>query len=224
MLNRRHPRGGHSSAPPRPSEPTSMSNIAAIRSVGSSLADYLGHAYRASIFPAGITRPNCTFAVVSSGELQSQDDPGSQAVQVLIYLYRISIDGHLRNAGRQGAPDLQPVPLPVNLHYLFTFWSTSADSEHLALAWTIRQLHLTPVLDASILGREADWGADEFVHLVPAELSNGDMMRIWDALRPDYRLSIAYDARVVRIHPDQAADAGPVVASRFNHAVPEARA
>jgi hypothetical protein len=201
-----------------------MPNIAAIRSVGSSLADYLDHAYRASLFPPGVTRPNCTFSVVSSGQMQTQDDPSNQAVQVLIYLYRVSIDGHLRNAGRPGAPDVQPVALPVNLHYLFTFWSTSADSEHLVLAWTLRQLHLTPLLDASILGREADWGADEFVHIVAADLSNEDMMRVWDALRPDYRLSIAYDARVVRLHPDQVVEAGPVVASRFQQAVPAARA
>jgi hypothetical protein len=200
-----------------------MPNIAAIRSVGSSLVDYLDSAYRASVFPAGIARPNCTFAVVSSGQMQTQEDPSNQAVQVLVYLYRVSIDGHLRNAGRQGSPAAQPVPLPVNLHYLFTFWSTSADSEHLVLAWTIRQLHLTPLLDPSILGSEADWGADEVVHLVPADLSNEDMMRVWDALRPDYRLSIAYDARVVRIDPDHFHEAAPVIATRLNYDVPRAR-
>jgi hypothetical protein len=199
-----------------------MPNIAAIRSVGSSLADYLNNAYRAAIFPAGITRPNCTFTVVSSGQIQTQEDPSNQAVQALIFLYQVSMDAHLRNAGRQATPDMQPVPLSVDLHYLFTFWSTSADSEHLALAWTIRQLHLTPLLDASILSRDADWGADEIVHLIPAELSNEDMMRVWDALRPDYRLSVAYIARVVRIDPDEIAEARPVVASRFNYAVPAA--
>jgi hypothetical protein len=197
-----------------------MPNIAAIRSVGNSLADYLNNAYRAAAFPAGVTRPNCTFSVVSSGQIQTQEDPSNQAVQALIFLYQVSIDAHLRNAGRQATPDMQPVPLSLDLHYLFTFWSTSADSEHLALAWTIRQLHLTPLLDASILSRDANWGADEIVHLIPAELSNEDMMRVWDALRPDYRVSIAYIARVVRIDPDEIVEARPVVASRFNQAVP----
>lgn len=197
-----------------------MANIAAIRSVGSSLAEYLNNAYRAAAFPPGVAKPNCTFTTVSSGQLQTQEDPSNQAVQALIFLYRSAIDAHLRNAGRQLTPDMQPVPLSVDLHYLISFWSTSADAEHLALAWTMRQLHTTPLLDATILSADARWEPDEIVHLIPAELSNEDMMRIWDALRPDFRLSVAYIARVVRIDPDEIAETRPVVASRFNYAVP----
>ena len=197
-----------------------MANIAAIRSVGRSLAEYLGNAYRDAAFPDGITKPGCTFMVVSSGAMQTQDDPSSQAVQVLLYLYRANIDAHLRNSGRVATPDMRPVPLSLELHYLFSFWSLSAESEHLALAWTMRQLHTTPLLDGTILSADAGWGADEGVQVIPAELSNEDMMRIWDALRPDYHLSVAYLARVVRIDPDVVNDVLPVVATRLRYAVP----
>jgi hypothetical protein len=47
-------------------------------------------------------------------------------------------------------------------------------------------------------------------------------MRIWDALEPDYRLSLSYIARVVRIDPDETIEGREVVATRFNVAVPEA--
>ena len=47
-----------------------------------------------------------------------------------------------------------------------------------------------------------------------ADLSLEDILRIWDALGPKYRLSIAYIARVVRIDRPLTAP-GPVVATRF---------
>jgi hypothetical protein len=197
-----------------------MANLAAIRSVGSSLAEYLNNAYRDAAFPTGVAKPSCTFTVVSSGALQTQEEPSNQAVQVVIFLYRASIDSHLRNAGRLAAPDMRPLPLSLDLHYLFSFWSLSAENEYLALAWTMRQLHLTPLLDGSVLSSDARWGVEESVHLTPAELTTEEMMRIWDALRPDYHLSIAYLARVVRIDPDEVDEAGPVVATRLQYRAP----
>lgn len=197
-----------------------MANIAAIRSVAGSLAQYLNHGYQQAAFPPGLTKPACQFNVVSSGSLQTLDEPSNQAVEANIYLYRVSVDSHLRNAGRVAHPDMTRVPLSVELHLLLSFWSLSAENEHLALAWTMRQLHLTPLLDATVLSGDARWGPEETVHLIPAELSNEDMMRIWDALRPDYHLSLAYIARVVRIDPDQIEEAGPVVATRFTYATP----
>jgi hypothetical protein len=58
------------------------------------------------------------------------------------------------------------------------------------------------------------------VQLIPEELSTSDMMRIWDTLQPKYRLSLGYVARVVRIDPAEIPEQPPVVATRFNYAVP----
>jgi hypothetical protein len=197
-----------------------MANIAAIRSVGTSLANYLERSYRAAVFPQNVTKPNCTFNVVSSGRIQEEDDPNEGAASVLIFLYHVSMDSHLRNSGRLSAPDMAPVPLSIALHYLFTFWSNSADNECLVLAWTMLQLQTNSLLDATILSEEARWSAEDMVQLIPEELSNEDMMRIWETLRPGYRLSLGYVARVVRIEPDEVAEHPPVVSSRFNYAVP----
>jgi hypothetical protein len=197
-----------------------MANIAAIRSVGTSLAAYLDRSYRAAAFPPNVSKPACTFQVVSSGRMQEEDDAGEGAANVFIFLYHVGIDPYLRNSGRVAAPEIQPAPLSITLHYLFTFWSKSAEIEHLVLAWTMLELQATPLLDATVLSGEADWSAEEMVQLIPEELSNEDMMRIWDTLHPDYRLSVGYVARVVRIARTQEPDRPPVVASRFNYAVP----
>jgi hypothetical protein len=194
-----------------------MANAAAIRSVGASLANYLQRSYDAVTFPG---KPGCTFSVVSSGAIQVAADPHNAETEVRIFLYHVSIDPHLRNSGRLIAPDMMPPPLSVALHYLFTFWSNSADSEHLVLGWTMLQLQTTPLLDATILSAEARWTAEEVVQLIPEELSTADMMRIWDTLKPEYRLSLGYVARVVRIEPEEEREQGPVIASRFEYAVP----
>jgi hypothetical protein len=132
----------------------------------------------------------------------------------------VSVDPHLRNSGRLMAPDMVSPPLSVALHYLFTFWSNSAENEHLVLGWTMLHLQSTPLLDATILSSEARWTAEEVVQLIPEELSTADMMRIWDTLEPKYRLSVGYVARVVRIDPGEIPEQAPVVATRFNYAVP----
>jgi hypothetical protein len=201
-----------------------MANIAAIRSVGVSLAAYLTNAYREMEFPVNVTKPDCSFAVTTIGGVRAQDvQVGETTVQVLIFLYRASMNHHLRNAGRLTDPGMHPVPLSVDLHYLMSFWAQSAENEQLALAWTMRQLHATPVLDASSLGREAGWAAEDFIQLIPEEITTEEMMRIWDTLEPNYRLSLSYIARVVRIDPDEVREQRQVVATRFQYAVPTSR-
>jgi hypothetical protein len=198
-----------------------MANIAAIRSVGSSLAAYLTNAYRDTVFPASVTKPDCTFSLASIGGIRAQDVPASDtSVRVLILLYRASMNQHLRNVGRTTDPRMRPVPLSVDLHYLVSFWAKSGENEQLVLAWTMRQLHDVPVLDGSILSREAAWTADDLIQLIPEEIETEEMMRIWDTLEPNYRLSLSYIARVVRIDPDEQHDERPVVATRFHYVGP----
>ena len=201
-----------------------MANLRAIDSLIQSLARWLKNTYdtarRMSNAGGGgqTFLPDFAFEAVSSSELSREDFPNDAAVgadRVSIYLYRVSIDPHLRTAGRLRMPEMHPVPLSLHLHLLFSLWSVTASNDHLVLAWLMRQLHLNPVLDAAALNADAAWGPDEVVHLIPSELSNEDMMRLWDALTPSYRLSVSYIARVVRIDPDQTDDIGPVVATRL---------
>ena len=123
-------------------------------------------------------------------------------------------------AARSGAGPT--FPLGLELHYLVTAWAANAAREHEALAWVMRELYRHPVLDRSVLAPIDVWRAEEAVHLVPTELSTEDMMRIWDAIRPEYRLSVTWCARVVRFDRDALADSGqPVVATRFAFGRPE---
>jgi hypothetical protein len=185
-----------------------MTNILAIHSVGESLRAYLD-----TSFPDDIraTHP-CEFKLLASGDLVGETELDAT---LSLFLYRITVNEHARNVRRVNDPARENLPLAVDLHYLLTMWSKSAFTEHVVMAWAMRQLHQHPVFDASTLTSEAAWGAGDFVQVIPAELSTEELMRIWDALDPGYRLSVSYIARVVRIDSDPEPTFAPVVASRL---------
>jgi hypothetical protein len=186
-----------------------MADYTAIYSVGNSLANYLQHNYPPDLqraFPA-------TFQLVASAQIAEEDQTTLDKV-VSIFLHRITINENCRSATRiQDATNKQPA-LFLDLHYLITYWGTDARAEQTILAWTMLQLQSSPILDNSILSPSSTWDATENVQLVPADLSLEDILRIWDALGPKYRLSLSYIARIVRIDRGLV-PAPPVIATRF---------
>jgi hypothetical protein len=184
-----------------------MANLLAVHSVGASLVALLRNAYPEALR----ARHACEFRLLSSGELAAEAD---FATTLSLYLYRVTTNEHLRTAPRPTDPSDARPPLAVDLHYLLTIWADSALAEHVILAWAMRELHGRPVLDVASLSPEGGWGPGEVVQLIPAELSNEDMMRLWDALEPAYRLSVSYIARVVRIDHEPSPTGRPVVATR----------
>lgn len=186
-----------------------MANLRAIYSVGESLRTYLQNVYPQNLkddFP-------CAFSLLSSGELNKLTDPPTT---LSLYLYRVTMNEHLRNVGRVNRWPVEPTPLALDLHYLLTVWADNAAAEQTILAWAMRELFQHPLLDASTLSTDASWDPDDVVQVIPAELSNEEIMRVWDTLEPRYRLSISYVARVVRIDPDEVQVEPAVVAERFN--------
>ena len=189
-----------------------MANVFAIHSVGNSIVTYLRNSYPQAL--AGLDMPDCAFELVSSGELAGE--PGD-ATRITLYLYRITVNEHSRQVHAASASTARPTPLGLDLHFLMSAWAGNARDEHTILAWAIRQLHMFPILDASSLSPEAGWSPNEVIQVIPAELSTEDVMRIWDALDPPYRLSISYIARLVRLDPDTQTHARPVVTTRLEY-------
>lgn len=55
------------------------------------------------------------------------------------------------------------------------------------------------------------WGAEDSVQVMPEEMSTEDLMRLWDSLPGDYRLSAPYLIKTVRLGPDIDPAEGPPV-------------
>lgn len=187
-----------------------MANLFSINSVGESLVRFLRDTYPE---PLRTDHP-CEFRQVSSAELAEADD---METAVTLYLYRVAVDEHTRNIAPPNRAHDRPMPLSVALYFLVIVWADDALAEQTLTAWVMSQLNQHPILDQSNLSAAGGWAREDVVHFLPFELSNEDLMRIWDALTPSYRLSIPYVARVVRIDPEEA-DAGlPVVATRLRY-------
>jgi hypothetical protein len=187
-----------------------MANYNAIHSVGNSLRLFLQNRYPASLK----AEHDVTFELLSSAQLGAETEP----VDVLgLYLYRVTVNEHLRNTPRPNDPSDARPPLSLDLHYLVSAWVGDAMGEHRIIAWAMQQLYQNPVLDVATLSPEAGWDPGDVVQVIPAELSTEDLMRVWDALDPSYRLSVSYIARMVRIGIEQPAAGRPAVAVRHRY-------
>lgn len=176
-----------------------MANVRAFQAVGEALRVYLSTSYAqtslATEFP-------CSFQVLSTGQLANFDDPSDAAVACTLFLYRVTLSEQLRNAFQPGRTVAPVVPaLPVELHWMLSVWSNAAAAEQIVFAWAMHQLSRQPLLDASTL-IGAEYGQSDVVHVLPEELPIEDVMRIWDAVEPSYRLSATYVARVIRLDLD----------------------
>lgn len=199
-----------------------MANIKSIHSVCNSIVQFLHNAYEATPAPYG--PPNttlqdeypCSFRVLASSELKAGTDFGTT---VSLYLYRVTLNEHLRTQPA-GIGRGSTASLAVDLHFLLTFWSESAAAEQSLCAWAMSQLHQHPIMDLSSLTEEGGWGSDEVVQITQESLSTEELMRIWDALAPDYHLSVPYVARVVRIDSQPVSAGRPVVATRYQYEEP----
>ena len=187
-----------------------MATYVAIRSLGNSLVQFLNLSYQKDKDLA--KAHEMTFRLVSSGELA--DETTDLDGVATLYLYRVTVNDQLRNTRSVKTPD-GALPLPLNLHYLLTVWSKSAETEHTVLGWAMRHLHEHSILGASSLNPDAGWAPNEVIHLIPEELSTEEMLRLWDALEPSFRLSCSYVARVVVLESETVVGRTPVVATHF---------
>ena len=198
-----------------------MAQIGAVHAVGQSIVRQLAGAHglerttQAALPPLRRTLPACRFEQVSGAQLEGDFAPAENLVT--FYLFRLGIDRTQRAAADPRAPgDPKARPLCLDLHYLITAWATESADEQNLLSWTMLELQRSALLDRARLVPHDLWAADEAVQIAPSEMTHENMMRIWDALRPAYRLSVSYIARTVRIETGLREAARPVVAARYD--------
>jgi hypothetical protein len=190
-----------------------MANYRAISAVGKAISTFLDLSFRADTSISAGTQVQ--FRVISSQDLATEDSqPFDKTLS--LFLHRITVDEQVRPHARLLDVPGKKAVLSLDLHYLVTYWGSSADDEQTVLGWVMQTLQSNPILDSSLIDGQSQWGADETLQVVPANLSLEDIMRIWDAIAPKFRLSIAYTARPVRLDVADA-DGAPVIATRISY-------
>jgi hypothetical protein len=192
-----------------------MADYTAVFAVGDSLVNFLTSSYLLAQAALKLPTP-CTFELVSSTQIATEETETLDR-KVTLFLHRITSNEQFRCTSLLNDTTTKQPVLFLDLHYLITYWGKEAQAEQKLLAWTMQQLQSYPILDKSILTTDAQWETTETVQLIPADLSLEDILRIWDALGPKYRLSVSYIARVVRIDRALATTGLPVVATRFKY-------
>lgn len=123
---------------------------------------------------------------------------------VSLFLYRVFPNGTQRTPPGRFTPDGRRLPtmLPLDMHMLLTVWGREASLQHTIAGWMMRVFEDHPIFPAGLLNavNPGVFRPDETVELLLTELTNEDMLRIWDTLVQNvYQLSVPYVARVVRI-------------------------
>jgi|LakMenE27Jul10ns_1017307.scaffolds.fasta_scaffold00028_8 hypothetical protein len=191
-----------------------MATVSAINDLGSTIIANLRNRYALMESPL---MEDCQFKLIGSGELTKSEPSflSGSKVTLSLFLYRLTVNEHVRQASHLPSRVLQRSPLALDLHFLMTAWAQKPEDEQKILTWAMQQMHERPLLDMGSL-MSSGWQADESVHILPTDLSMEDLMRLWEALTPSFRLSVAYVARVVRVDPAEVAEPSlPVVATRF---------
>jgi len=190
-----------------------MANYRAIAATSTALRGLIRDHYPRAEFGAGLD--------IQLYQTRDFEEPMQDGFS--IYLYRVSVNGAMRNLTLRRSPDgrrFRP-SLPLDLHYMITPWAQDIERQHRMLGWVMRMFDDTSVLSAGHLNHylaETDtFQPNEGLEIICDPLSLNDYLTLWDRLRPRLPASATYALRMVLIDSEvQVSDAGPVQTRRLD--------
>jgi hypothetical protein len=159
-------------------------------------------------------------AVGASARLHDLSTPVPSSPPVLtIFLYEAGEDTASRNRPdrrRLIAPnrvEIERAPMALMLKYLITPWSGDAATDHRILGRAMQALYDNAIIaDAQLQGGLAAEQKPLKVTITP--LSMDERIKVWYAVQRTYRLSSAYEVRVVDLDSTRTSIANPVLEYR----------
>jgi hypothetical protein len=180
-----------------------MADFAAIASVGKSLERFLNSCFTDPTVPA-LVPGSTTRAILARTEDFSDNTGGRLTLPCLsIFLYRIDANKTMRAAWSAIGSQDGRGHLPLDLHYMLTPWATDPEFEHRIIGRTMQCLETTPHLSGPLLTPGGQWAPGEGIQVLLEEVPTEWVMRTFDSLPTDFKLSVPYVARVTRIDSRQ---------------------
>ncbi len=185
-----------------------MANFASFSAVGLSLERFLTASFLAD--------PPVSGSTTRARLVRTEDfDPKNLGLTpkpfLSLFAYRVDFNKAVRASWAAIGHQDGRGHLPVDLHFLLTPWANDADSELRIVGRAMQALDATPILAGPLLLPHGDFGPGESVQLVLEDVSTEAVMRTFDSLPTDYKLSVPYIARVVRLDARTAAPSPPVL-------------
>lgn len=173
-----------------------MASYAAIRDVGKSLERALTAWFR-EVRPLGPTKQ--AKAHLARTEDFENKGAGIGVHTISVFLYRVDLNKVMRSAWSQVGHVDGRGHLALDLHFLLTPWGENAQDEHALLGAAMEFLEQTPIFTGPLLSGGSTWAPGEAIQFVLGEMTTEEVMRTFDSLPTEYRLSVPYLARVVRL-------------------------
>ena len=184
-----------------------MAGFAGIAATGKSIERLLNAAFAEEEPVPGKKTRAVLVRTADFEETNAATNIGSPALSV--FLYRVDSNKVMRAAWSAVGSLDGAAHFAVDLHFLLTPWADNAEFEQRILGKAIQCLETTPQLSGPLLHPSADWAANETVQVVSEDIPPEAMLRAFDSLPTDYRLSVSYVARVVRIDGREATPTPP---------------
>lgn len=185
-----------------------MADYASIAAVGRSIERLLNASFEQDE-PVENRQTRAVLVRTSDFEETAVDSAiGSPALS--IFLYRVDFNKTMRASWSAVGSQDGRGRLAVDLHFLLTPWADNAEFELRILGKAMQSIETTPILSGPLLHASSEWAPNESIQLVMEEISTEAVMRTFDSLPTDYRLSVPYIARVLRIDSREAVAAPPV--------------
>jgi hypothetical protein len=185
-----------------------MAGFRSIAAVGRSIEMVLNAAYAADEpVDAGPT----TALLVRTDDFPRNGGNELTPPALSILLYRVDFNKALRASWSATGHVDGRAHLPLDLHYLLTAWAENAEHEHQIIGRSMQVLEQLGALSGPLLHPAGDWLSDETVQLYLEDVATDDLMRTFDSLTLDFRLSIPYIARVVVITSEEKHPLGDVL-------------
>lgn len=185
-----------------------MANFRAIAATGATLTGLIIDRY-----------PRSEFGTLDVQLYQTSNFTAPMQNGFSVFLYRVSVNGSVRNLTYRRSPDgrrFRP-SLPLDLQYMITPWAEDTERQLRMLGWVMRMLEDVSTLSASHLnhyiGETDTFGPTESVDIICEPLILADYFTIWDRLRT-LPPSATYVLRMVLIDSDVTVADGPLVQTR----------
>jgi len=176
-----------------------MADFGAIASVSKSIERFLSACFTDPLAPVPVENAT-TRAVLARTEDFRDNGVGVLAPPCLsIFLYRIDYNKTMR-AAWSGVGSLDGRGhLPLDLHYMLTPWARDPELEHRIIGRAMQCIEATPILTGPLLTPAGSWAPGEGVQLLLDDVPTEWVMRTFDSLPVDFKLSVPYVARITRI-------------------------
>lgn len=180
-----------------------MANSRAIAAVALSLQDLLNRSFTdlEAIDPDAF-RALPTARVVGSedfGQVGSSANSVIRFPSLAIFCFRVDVNRTMRAPWSAVAAADGDIHLPLDVHFLLTPFDSDPEAELRILGATMQCLEQHPVLAGPRLHPLGGWTGHDAVQLVNQDLVTEDVLRTFDTLPSDFRLSVSYLARIARI-------------------------